>query len=1183
MSVINRVFNGKMNLDTQAFRVPEADYAEALNITRDSPDEGEDIVVTNIIGNQKVDYALPPGSINKVIGKFPDKIRNRVYIFVWCSNDQDLILYYDRDSDTIIKLIKNTVDTDGDILDFNPSKRINHIDIIYDDQNGDLVFWTDGNTTPKKMNVGRIEDGGYTIIKEPFIEVAKAPFLAPPTCVYGSDATRNSNSLRRTLFQFCVRPQYDDFEKGCLFSFSKIPLPIGFYGSDNDIDNTKNNFITISIPTGDENVIALELCMRYSIGNAWSDVVLVAALNKEQLNIPNNSTYQFLFYNDLIYPAITDGVQYVDGVQVIPLFFWVPQLAYAQAMANGNVPVYGAITEGYDNFPINELDITITAENVTNVPPDTDPPAITYTNFSGPDFLGYQFTVNGSVPDGSVYNLSFTVFTSPDPTVYTATYTASSGDTVDDVALALYNSIASTYSTDYFISFPPGYGFPPFASDQFGVGVLFSNPGDVSVSAPNINVTSGSVTPGTVATEKTWMQNCPYAFGLVYFDEQGRDMPGVITFSNPVDSENDFLVTTPSFSTDTGERQTPVISASINHLPPQGAVKYAWVRRRLQYSNWLEYETCDFQDPSDGFYYFCLNNIEQYKEDNSQFIYSTAPIIEGGNQRIKVLDGITTDQYDGNTWGQDFQILGTVTRTLTGGSSPANDKLFIKVKAPTSAPSPAYQANMLVMVYTPIANPTTDAQSVYYEWGETYDIYELNGINYHRGADQDQTASQAATFTWEEGDVYYHVRTMYNELLSSPYADDTVSIMDENFSDFFNSAVNDNGRAQVIEVNAKQIYNPVLYRFGGAYQNGTTVNNTSDFYFENFAEADRQYGDIRKFFIRDRYLRVYQKFKIGIIPILLQIVRDTTGNPLEANSDQLLNKINYPYSGNYGIGDVPESFAADNYADYFVDDYRGVVCRLSQDGITALSITYECNSFFTSKLKYFRKSLNTGYPANGSSVYTGDPTVYGVFDARTNKYIVALEEINRYNSQGYPIFHQDAYTLSFNEVRGPMEGFESYLSYHPENMVCLDTLLIAFKDGEAWKFDSEGPRCNFFGVQYGAYITGVFNDNSLQKKTWQAISQLASDKWECPEIRTNVPSYGSTMQTSKLIPENLQKLEGVFHSAILRDLNSSGGWINGSVMKGNYISIKFLKQNASELVYLNGVSIKFVDSPLTNK
>ncbi len=39
--------------------------------------------------------------------------------------------------------------------------------------------------------------------------------------------------------------------------------------------------------------------------------------------------------------------------------------------------------------------------------------------------------------------------------------------------------------------------------------------------------------------------------------------------------------------------------------------------------------------------------------------------------------------------------------------------------------------------------------------------------------------------------------------------------------------------------------------------------------------------------------------------------------------------------------------------------------------------------------------LNNGVPATGA-VYSGNPCIYGVFDANTNKYIIAMEEINRY-------------------------------------------------------------------------------------------------------------------------------------------------------------------------------------------
>ena len=340
-----------------------------------------------------------------------------------------------------------------------------------------------------------------------------------------------------------------------------------------------------------------------------------------------------------------------------------------------------------------------------------------------------------------------------------------------------------------------------------------------------------------------------------------------------------------------------------------------------------------------------------------------------------------------------------------------------------------------------------------------------------------------------------------------------------------------------------------------------------------------------------KFVDVLQKFKIGEIPILLQIVRDTAGNPLEANSDQLLNKINYNFNEDVGIGDIPESFASDKDHMYGADDYKGVVWRIAQNGLEILSVLYECNAFFTSKLKAYRKSLNTGYHPNGSSIYTGDPTVYGGFDANTNKYIIALEEINRYNSQGYITFHQDPVTLSFNEVSNAQggkdessntEGFESKLSYHHEGFVCLDVTSFAFINGQLWKFSEDAIYCNFFGVQYDAYITAVFNESGLEKKSWLALTELSSDVWECPEITTNVFSYGKTNQSSKLITQNFKSLESDWHANFLRDQNTNGGLYAGGFLKGNYIIVKFIKQNASQLIYINGASVFYKDSPLTN-
>lgn len=411
----------------------------------------------------------------------------------------------------------------------------------------------------------------------------------------------------------------------------------------------------------------------------------------------------------------------------------------------------------------------------------------------------------------------------------------------------------------------------------------------------------------------------------------------------------------------------------------------------------------------------------------------------------------------------------------------------------------------------------------------------------------------------------------------------TCEIVDTSFSDVLDININSNDslRPDVIEINAKNQYYPTTVRHGQSYQKFTSVNNINRFYPEDLDDYDRSYSDIVRLHVRERYLKVYQRFKVGNVPILTQIIQDTAGNPFQAQTDKLINKIQY-YQGEYGIGYSPASLAWNNYADYFVDDVRGVVCRLSQDGVTPISLLYKTNAFFTDKLQYFRPDLNTRIVPVGEE-YPGDPAVIGAFDPYTNKYILALEEINRYTETVPPVlyFHQDAYTISFNEATNT---FESLYSYKPELMGILNTMFFSFKDGGIWVHNSN-TYCNFYGVQYPCSITLVFNDSVIFKKTFLAIMETGNITWICPSISTNMPSYGSTLQTSELKLVDFKTLEGTYNATFLRDSNSIGGILNGKTLKGEYIVVKLQVDSTytDNLVSLNTVSVKYIDSPMNLK
>ena len=169
------------------------------------------------------------------------------------------------------------------------------------------------------------------------------------------------------------------------------------------------------------------------------------------------------------------------------------------------------------------------------------------------------------------------------------------------------------------------------------------------------------------------------------------------------------------------------------------------------------------------------------------------------------------------------------------------------------------------------------------------------------------------------------------------------------------------------------------------------------------------------------------------------------------------------------------------------------------------------------------------------------------------------------------------YTFSFNEIRN---GYTSFFSYHPEWLANAQELVYSWLNGQLYKHDNTTDYCEFYGVQGDAYVTVSFNPSIYVKKSWNSLTEIASDIWIVPNMYTNTYTYGATKQQSSLNEAEFTVLEANPTAAIKRDANSSGGKINGNFMKGNYLVVKFQKTNANNLVNLSEVSARFTDSPL---
>jgi len=670
----------------------------------------------------------------------------------------------------------------------------------------------------------------------------------------------------------------------------------------------------------------------------------------------------------------------------------------------------------------------------------------------------------------------------------------------------------------------------------------------------DVQITSALATGSAPADVPAWLWGQTQRFGIIYFDQQGKTNSVISYLADASIDTNNFDVTAPSYpgSTLANFYQVPKISASINHLPPSWAATYRWVRMDLTPPFFLQYLTNDYQTDND-YLYLCIQSLI---ENNTRTGFVPSYEFKTGD-RVKILGRFnSTVDITAFSTQNDYQILEVVQRTMNGSTyNPATSGAFLKVKKPSSFPTPAYTAVMLIQIYTPPAI-VTDATAIFYEWGQEYAITG----GYHMGQTQNQTGSQPALFEWFNGDVYQKQRNFPAVVVNTNIG--AAIVMDRNYNDFQNSKANSNSRGWAIDVNAHLQYFPVTSRWGGSYIQDTNVNNINRFYPADQDTIDLSKGDIMRFKARDRILRVFQKRGVGRYGVFAKYIQnnDDDSQLVTTNSIITADNINY-YDGVVGLGGYGTNLCSSPIADYFTDVVTGRAQRLGYDGLTDLGVLYKGQYYFPQLVTPYNKTL---LRTNGARA-----KVMAFFDTFDGDYHCILQANTTTGA---------AQHFSFNE---PRNGFvcDEY-SYIPEWAICANDIIFSWKEGNLYSHNSS-TYCNFYNVQYDASLTVVFNKDLTFKKSWASVSEIASDTWDCPTIYTNVNTYGTQRQESNLVAAELTKLEGMPSSAFKRDSNSPGGKVNGQFLKGNYIVIKFRKQGANNLITLAEATVLSKESPLT--
>ena len=231
------------------------------------------------------------------------------------------------------------------------------------------------------------------------------------------------------------------------------------------------------------------------------------------------------------------------------------------------------------------------------------------------------------------------------------------------------------------------------------------------------------------------------------------------------------------------------------------------------------------------------------------------------------------------------------------------------------------------------------------------------------------------------------------------------------------------------------------------------------------------YGSIQKLHARDTDLITLCEDKCLKVLANKDALFNADGNSNVTSNKAVLGQT-IPYVGEYGISKNPESFASYGFRAFFADKNRGVVLRLSRNGLDEIS-KQGMSDYFSDKL-------------------ASESVVLGSYDD-----------------------DKDCYNISFSDetvsYKQGLEGWPTRKSFVPESAVSLNNIYYTFKGSQIWSHDNE-LRNNFYGVQYKSSVKLIINDAPSSIKNFKTLAYEGDSGWTSPSIVTDqqkgkVPSF----------------------------------------------------------------------------
>lgn len=391
----------KLVSDKDQRLVKNGEMVAAKNVTISQRGAGTDSILKTVRGFNGVLFDVLNGETTAVdadvtvIGKVEDPQLGYIYLFVATTADgvhtHDMIVRVDANNydpsaastaPLYLTVFRNdwlNFDQDGFVSADVVNKAFQQDGVLKS-----ILYFTDNNNPPRKINVDRALAGDYDGYSDAQLDFAlsaiKAAPIQPPTFSFETNTAVPINNFERNTFQFAVQYIYKDGELSAIGPYSKLAFPdhIAASGLEGDASGqlyfTDNECIidtnwrsesssSVTPETYIKDVSKIRLlgtrdngATLFVIDEFDANVDLTREIFASSTTIYEASTGLYKFYNDGVYQAVSDN-------QVNKLYDNVPLKAEGQVVA-GDRLMYSNYEEGRPN---SETVVNLTARYADEV------------------------------------------------------------------------------------------------------------------------------------------------------------------------------------------------------------------------------------------------------------------------------------------------------------------------------------------------------------------------------------------------------------------------------------------------------------------------------------------------------------------------------------------------------------------------------------------------------------------------------------------------------------------------------------------------------------------------------------------------------------------------------------------------------------------------------------------------